>query len=556
MDLSENDSNAANGHIGSGQCITFLVHITPTLDAPEEIIASLFDVLCHLLKTAPSTSVGVYLVNSTPATLVPLQPLCVETFRALDACLGKADFPLLAADDASFGPQLLAALETAHTALVDAKGALSRVFLITDATRPFNGNRTVLSHLQNRARALAQDKISLFPIVLDNILGGDLNEYNEWLDRNLDLRPPQGTLDAQHLTQRIVRAVEPKRFAFDAALQMGKLMISVRGLNILSQTEIKPFRYYFDPTEGYNYPLHSEATYYDKSETEDPIPFANLVKVALVSKNQHLPIHNLFDTFKRFEPQLKVCGTLPLSKFSPYIHSVAKFVVPNIKGPYTNSDLHFAALTKSLTAKKAMLLCWGSLTPVSVPALYYLIPTPIFTDKLPPLLALVRIPHGDEIRQPPSYLDHAEQVPSKPDTFKPITEIMHLEDMELVPNALLNWKLDTLVKFATNIPPTKIYPGDSMDTMIAAQRELLNGRREVLDILSAYNSLQNTQLLESNAKKPKREPLSDGSVRVLLKSGTLATYSVPELKEFVRSKGIKVPTKKAELLEAIRNLCT
>lgn len=549
MDLDYEDQLGSGGH-----ALVFLIHLTPTLESPSEVFIVLFDLLCHLLKTSPSTSIGIRLLNSKPEEITPLQPLNGEIFRVLSGFLSNVDLPLDSTDvDSQFGPQLLNALESVHGQIKEANLFSSKVFLISDCYKPFNGDANILTLLQNRIRGLANDRISLYPIIMENILGGDLNEYKSWFDTNLEFKPNVSTIKAEDVKSKLLKSVEIKRYAFDLPLEIGQLMISVRGVNILNSTELKSIKYYTDPEDGYNYPILTEAVYY---QDEEEIEHDSLIKSTIIQKNQHLPILDQFDQIKKYTPGLKVKGSLPISKFNPYISTIAKFVIPKERGEFTNSNLHFTSLVKSLIDKERMLLCWGSLTTNTIPSLYYLIPTKHFKSEYPSLLALIKIPNGDEIRQPPSYLKEITQASSNGERLEPLSTKMHLNSMEIMANSVLDWKLRTMIQIATNREFDSGYSGDKMKFIVEAQREKLDGQSDILPVISAYNSIENTALFESQkqVKKQKREPLNEGNIKLLVQSNMLSTYTVPELKEFVKSKegAIKSATKKDDLINNIQ----
>lgn len=551
---------------GGSQSIYFLIHLTPTLDSLQDIFIVIFDLLCHLLKTSPNSSIGIKLINSkTQNELIPLQPLNVEMFKELSKFLENIDLQMDSPINIenNFGPQLLSSLELIHEKIKDVNSFYNKIFLITDCSKPFNGNSNLLTLLQNRLKNLANDKITLYPIILDNILNSNdsnniLNEYKSWFDTNLEFKPNLNKIKSEDFKSKLFKSIESKRFAFDLPLEIGKLSISIKGINILNPTELKSIKYYTDPQDGYNYPIISESIFLNENNEE--ISKDSLIKSTTIQNgHQHLPIFDEFDKIKKFNPKLIVKGTLPISKFNPFICSIGKFIIPNEKGEFTNSTLHFTSLLNSLTKKKLMILCWGSLTTNSIPSLYYLIPTQLFKPKsYPSVLALIKIPNGDEIRQPPLYLSEINQIPANPDLFKPLTDLMNLKSMEIIPNSILDWKLKTMIQIATNKIFDCNYMGDKMKFMIDAQRDQLNDKSQILNIISAYNSIENDLSFEDqkqSSKKLKREQLNDGNVKLFIKSNILTTYTVPELKLFIKSKdgAIKLANKKDDLIQNIIN---
>lgn len=524
------------------------------MDKIGEILRDLFDLLGYLLKTSPNASIGVYLLNCSQE-IFPLGPISSQSFQILKTSI-EDQYDLIEGNvNDHFGKQLLVKLDEIHSHILKEGSVINKVILITDCCKPFNENTTVMNLLQNKLRLFVNDKIILKPFVLPNIFDEDTKEYSKWFDiPNLKFKLGNSKVNFDHLRNELIINSQYKQYCFDLPLKVGQLMISVKGLNLISPIEFKSLKYFTDLETGYKYPILTETKF--TSQGHD-LGEEDLIKSTKLD-TEYLPIYDQVDKIKTYEPMLNVKCSIPISKISPYIVSNGKFLIPNYtkSEAYTKSKEHLAALYNSLLKKEMALVVFGSLTRSSIPHTYYLLPAryDLKTEDLNLkrinkllLFALIRIPFGDEIRSHPKHLDNLNNEPTEPELFGALTNKLKTQQNILLPDSVVNWKLETIIKLAIGEPVNE-FKEDNMQIQIDEARQTLIDP-QLKRIPHTYNVIENTTLLTT--KKVKREPLTVSNIKLLVKNGVLDTYTLAELKEFIKSFGGKVSGKKGDLIDEI-----
>lgn len=298
-----------------------------------------------------------------------------------------------------------------------------KIFVLTDCLKPWNGDRSVLKKLQNKLRDLNSSGTTVYPFILRSNIKQEtfeetsfenrLDEFVELFDYPLDdgkkYIPAINEISVSALEEKMLRHSAIRNFAFQCPLVINDIKISVKGLNLLSSSDWKTMNF-----------VHKDGRYHIANRktipmaNDRPLEKEDIIKVYQIG-DQLLPIDDQIQSecmqfgIER-RPILYSIGTRAFKAFNPaYTVGKSLFMIPDEEGEFDDSLNKFASLYQSLLKKSMMLLCWGIMRTSSYPRMYYLIPTGLAVDgnlsfKYPQSLAMIEIPFGDEIRNPPTYL--------------------------------------------------------------------------------------------------------------------------------------------------------
>ncbi|GMM28191.1 ATP-dependent DNA helicase [Martiniozyma asiatica (nom. inval.)] len=627
MNAELNDSDDEREEYRIHEGVIFLIHRTPSMENLEVIFEVILGLLKHLIKTLPYTGIGLYIINSAGGksgikTIFNLEDINEYMFRQLAEVLKLGEesftgndvynwnekFPIYNENiESSFGGQLLNVLHHCLVEFSKHKGTREysnkKVFLFSDCFYPFNGNEERKLQLQTRLSELNNEKVTLYPYLIANNFNKNTStdEFRDWYDipANVDddftvYNKSTKPIQLEDIEKKILKAVEIKRWSFTCPLQFNKFKISVKGVSLFNPVKLKKVKYI--QNDGKKHTVKTDSYFVYQGEKVNK---QDIIKATEVYEGQNIPyIDELYQNVMNFgysnNPGLFVKGTIPFTKFLPYITNESKIMIPDEFGENADSAKHFTAFYRSLVKQKKIAICYGSLRKSSFPGMYYIIPTgsnnlPYIasTENYPQQLALVEIPYGDEYRRPSAFLKDFSfpeiENEQSMEHIRKLIEVMKIDKFSLVPNPTLTWQIDNMIDAVMGNNDLQIDATKSMiDSEIKNEQlskdlmfEAVEAQRQNIpheirnDILNYYSSLANSanvvqlQLLadakydnEPARKKAKiREPLNENNITLIFKNQLLQKYTVEELKAFVNSTNGKIPkaTRKPAILENIES---
>lgn len=288
---------------------------------------------------------------------------------------------------------------------------------------------------------------------------------------------------------------------------------------------------------------------------------------------------------KKFgSPVLRIIGFKPQSML-PQWASVKKstFIYPSEEG-YIGSTRTFAALWQKLLKDKIMGLAWYIARSNATPSIVAILPSAERLDDttgaqvIPPGLWLYPLPFADDIREPGPSRKPIQASDDLINEMRIIVKQLQLPkgfyDPTKYPNPSLQWHYRILQAMALN----EDIPTKPEDKTIPRYKQIEKRTGEYVakwaDILDksaleyqkeSYGGIDGSKLKRSSSedadegaikKKIKTEKkglenLSPDEIRKLVRSAGLSKHTVPELKDWLISKGLTSSGKKAALVERI-----
>jgi ATP-dependent DNA helicase 2 subunit 1 len=274
------------------------------------------------------------------------------------------------------------------------------------------------------------------------------------------------------------------------------------------------------------------------------------------------------------DPVIRIIGFKPTSAIEPWMnvtHSV--FLYPT-DSDYIGSVRGFTSLYKSMLKLDKVAIAWAVLRRNSSPMVCALYPAPEETSDLngteiqtsPPGLHLIRLPFADDIRQRPE-VSPVKASDSLIDSFKKIVTTLTMPkgyESDRYQNPRLQWFYRLLQSTALdeelpNIPADSTLPKyNSINTKAG-------------DFISDFNKRLEAEfelLLESKRgaaeeedgrviKRPKvsSQLLLEADIKHAIKNSNLKKYTVKQLSDFAKSKGITTESrKKQDYIDAIEKV--
>ena len=253
--------------------------------------------------------------------------------------------------------------------------------------------------------------------------------------------------------------------------------------------------------------------------------------------------------------------------YQPLYHFGAPYFVIPRKSNRTDNKLVFGGLLNKCDSRNLMIICAVTVRKRSAPTLYTMIPNPKRGG-----FYLYKMPFKENIRNLSIYYpehiydDNENKPPSDPNGIKLLEKmIQKLQiqyDPELFSNPKFQVQLQTVETLALDLeegepPPDHTIP--LMDRM----------RKRVEDLLKKYDEIFNEEMECTNdappkkrVKKVKEETIEsmvvddEDKIRKIVAQGKLASCTIPQLKEMLKTLGLKTTGKKNELINRIVECCT
>lgn len=618
--------------------IILALYLTPTMyDNMSSIFETILSLLKSLIKTMPKTGLGFYVGNcqnennpkygnETPDgvfRVFSLRDIHDKMLKILDTYM-KSSIPkdsvinisfstgerwneLLklknVATDEYFGTSLYSLLQQAQIDFSSVyrkseEYTSRKVFILTDCLKPWNGDRSVLKKLQNKLRDLNSSGTIVYPFILEPSIKQEtseelefdnrLDEFIELFDYPLDdgekYIPAINEISVTALEEKMLKHSAVKNYAFQCPLVINDIKISVKGLNLLSSAEWKTMN--FVQKDGkYSY-ANRKAIPMANGRTLEPDEITKIYQIG----DQFMPVDNQIKSeCMKFgieeRPILYSIGTRKFKAFNPaYTIGKAVFVIANEDGESDDSFNKFASLYQSLMRKSMMLLCWGVTRTSSYPRMYYLIPTGLVSDAnltfiYPQSLAMIEVPFGDEIRNPPPHLKSLEKLEEIDDTelLDDLIVATRCPNFENFSNPSLAWSFQVMENHILQVEDV-----DGGLENLRKDRQLeMDGLYQHLQVLkkkmttdptlkalvnqlqTRYNRIANAaelkRISQSNdfastkrAKNSETAP-SDSTMAIYLKDSGLKNLTNDVLRSYIKSKGglIKYGKNKTEMVANI-----
>lgn len=494
-----------------------------------------------------------------------------------------------------------------------------KVFLFTDCYTPYNGNNLIKQKLQSKLRDLNAEKITVYPFLLDtmettsvvkteddndadeDVLSKrdvSLTEFRELFDFPLNEEdkkylPAVSTIGLGSLEEKILKHATVKRLLFQCPLIMGDKKMLVRGINPFTTVEWKKVKFY--PINGQRFFAKRKAIL---ESGDKEIDRGNVTRAYQIA-DQYIPTNKDFQEkclmFGEPEkPILHVIGTRKFIYFNPsYIINKASFMIADEEdtpGAEGSAD-RFAALYKSLTKKKMMVLCWGMPRKLSYPQFYYLIPTSIVdtagmsTENYPHALAMIPVPFGNEVRKAPEYISDLGRLKEADEShiLDDLIDQAKVGSFEIFPNPSLAWKFKMIEDhiMSVNVPQSESAKSlrerqlqyDEMYQQMSHIRKKIEQDDElgmlVSDLQTRYNRISNShelkriaqdsEALDTSNKRTRKvaggtvDVLNDTKCALYYDRFQLQNCTNDMLRAYIKSKGgtIKIGKNKGEMIANI-----
>ncbi|PVH77702.1 Ku DNA-binding complex, Ku70 subunit [Cadophora sp. DSE1049] len=471
-----------------------------------------------------------------------------------------------------------------------------RLFIITDRDDPHSTDKAARSQATVRAKDLYDLGviIDLFPIshpdhefdrskFYDDIIYRDPAEGEDLAVVSSNLKSSGEGMSLLHsLISDINSKQVAKRTLFsNLPFELSpNLTISVKGYNLLQKQE--PARSCFIYEGGEQLQIAEGRTTKLSAETADEVQKTEIKRAYKFGGSQVVFTVEQQKKLKQWEsPVLRIIGFKPQSML-PTWASVKKatFIYPSEDG-YIGSTRTFAALWQKLLKDKLMGVAWFIARANASPLIVAILPSAERFDDvtgaqvIPPGLWLYPIPFADDIREPPSVPKPLVAGEELIDLMRMIVRQLQLPkaiyDPTKYPNPALQWHYKVLQAMALE----EELPEQSEDKTIPKFRQINKRAGEyikswggVLEEQSRaytrahYGDNDGARLKRSSegeegpqkrikTEKKGLEGMSHGDLKNLVVAGNISKYTVPELKEWLSSKGLTATGKKGDLVEII-----
>ncbi|XP_076670397.1 X-ray repair cross-complementing protein 6 [Andrena cerasifolii] len=253
--------------------------------------------------------------------------------------------------------------------------------------------------------------------------------------------------------------------------------------------------------------------------------------------------------------------------YQPLYHFGAPYFIIPSKSNRTDNKLVFGGLLNKCDSRNLMIVCAVTLRKRSAPNLYTMIPNPKHGG-----FYLYKMSFKENIRNLSIYYpehiydDNENKPPSDPNGIelleKIIQKIQVQYDPELFSNPKLQVQLQTVETLALDLEQGELPP----DPTILLTDQM---RNRVEDLLKKYDEIFNEEVectndapLKKRVKKVTEATIEsvafddDEKIRKIVAQGKLASCTVLQLKEMLKTLGLKTTGKKNDLLDRIVEYCT
>ncbi|KAL5331900.1 hypothetical protein ACEPPN_001440 [Leptodophora sp. 'Broadleaf-Isolate-01'] len=471
-----------------------------------------------------------------------------------------------------------------------------RLFIITDRDDPHSLDKAARSQATVRAKDLYDLGviIDLFPISHPNHEFDRSKFYDDIIYRDPaegeDLAVVSSNLkssgDGISLLNSLISDINSKQVAkrtlfSNLPFELGpNITISVKGYNLLQKQE--PARSCFIYEQGEKLQMAEGVTHkfregdnslVDKTEIKRAYKFGGSQVVFTADQQKKL---------KSWEsPVLRIIGFKPQSML-PTWASVKKatFIYPSEDG-YIGSTRTFAALWQKLLKDKIMGVAWFIARSNAAPLIVAILPSAErFDDVLgaqviPPGLWLYPIPFADDIREPPQVPKPLVAPEELIDQMRMVVRQLQLPkaiyDPTKYSNPALQWHYKVLQALALD----EEVPEQSEDKTIPKYRQInkrageyIKNWGEILEEQSRayakahYGDSDGVKLKRGSdgdeapqkrikTEKKGLEGMSHNDLKKVVTAGNISKYTIPELRDWLVSKGLTSAGKKGDLVERV-----
>lgn len=266
------------------------------------------------------------------------------------------------------------------------------------------------------------------------------------------------------------------------------------------------------------------------------------------------------------KPGIDLICIKPIS-YQPLYHFGAPYFIIPSKSDRTDNKLVFGGLLNKCDSRNLMIICAVTIRKRSAPSLYTMIPNSKHGS-----FYLYKMAFKENIRNLSIYYpehiydDNENKPPSDPNGIelleKMIKKLKIQYDPELFSNPKLQVQLQTVETLALDLEQSEPPP----DCTIPLTDRM---RNRVEDLLKKYDEIFNEEVECTNNGPPRKrvkkvteetiESMTfddEENIRRIVAQGKLESCTVPQLKEMLKTLGLKTSGKKNELLDRIVEYCT
>ena len=251
--------------------------------------------------------------------------------------------------------------------------------------------------------------------------------------------------------------------------------------------------------------------------------------------------------------------------YQPLYHCGAPYFIIPGKSNRTDNKLVFGGLLNKCDSRNLMIICAVTIRKRSAPSLYTMIPNAKHGG-----FYLYKMPFKENIRNLSVYYpehiydDNKNKPPSDPNGIKLLEKMIQKLKIQYDPEQFSNPKfqvqLQTVETLALDLEQGEPPPDDTIPLIDKM-------RRRVEDLLKKYDEIFHEEVECINDAPPKKrvkkvetiESMAfddEEKIRKIVTQGKLASCTVPQLKEMLKTLGLKTTGKKNELLNRIVECCT
>lgn len=445
-----------------------------------------------------------------------------------------------------------------------------RLVLITDNDNPHD-DKIRLAAL-TRANDLVQSRVMIIPAFLTS----DRKPFNTKLfydeieyrisynqDSSLEKIYPR-PVNQLSLKDEIKSHRNMRRSLFKTCIELAPgLVFGVKGFLLYCRQ--KPSRSHYVYTGGEMPVLVNHTT---KIVTQDSLKELEPDQVKRTYKigDSFIPLKpKQIAELKYFDdPIIRIIGFKPISVIEPWMNVTHSIFLYPTESDYVGSVRMFTSFYKSLLKMNKIAIAWAVLRKNASPIICALYPSPEETRNIngvniqtgPPGLHLIRLPFADDIRQRPNSMS-VKASDSLVDSFTNIIKTLTMPkgyESSRYHNPRLQWFYMLLQSTALDeelpkIPiDTTIPKYNSINTkagsFISDFNQKLNSE---YDSITRYKRIGDDEEIQGiKRSKTNESVLLDADIYRALEDGGITKFTVKQLSEFTKSKGITTETKKKQ----------
>ncbi|KAF3423285.1 hypothetical protein E2986_07960 [Frieseomelitta varia] len=259
------------------------------------------------------------------------------------------------------------------------------------------------------------------------------------------------------------------------------------------------------------------------------------------------------------EPGIDLICIQPCSHHPLYHVETPYFVMPNKKSYREDNKLLFAALLNKCDEKKLMIICVVTLRRNSTSSLYTMMPNAKNGG-----FYLYKIPFKENMRNISKYFpdyiyDDVRKPPTDPEGVEVLEQLIEKLSFEYNPKLFSNPKLqvqlqtvETLALDLEQLEP----PLDNTRPAIDKMRKLADDLLEKYDEIFSKDDINDTPPKKKSKTSNESTGMSDlntDKIQKIVKSGQIVYFTAAQLKDILKTLGLKTSGKKDELINRIRS---